>query len=34
MPIEYLDASKLKMSVNEDVAKQLGIEIPADLTAK
>jgi putative ABC transport system substrate-binding protein len=32
MPIEYLDASKLQTSVNEDVAKQLGIEIPADLT--
>jgi putative ABC transport system substrate-binding protein len=31
MPIEYLDAAKLKMSVNEEVAKQLGIEIPADL---
>lgn len=31
MPIEYLDASKLQTSVNEDVAKQLGIEIPADL---
>lgn len=34
MPIEYLDTSKLQMSVNEDVAKQLGIEIPADLTTK
>jgi len=33
MPIEYLDASKLQMTVNEDVAKQLGIEIPADLKA-
>lgn len=31
MAIEYLDASKLQMSINEDVAKQLGIEIPADL---
>lgn len=31
MPIEYLDASKLQVSINEDVAKQLGIEIPADL---
>jgi putative tryptophan/tyrosine transport system substrate-binding protein len=31
MPIEYLDASKLQMSINEEVAKQLGIEIPADL---
>ncbi|MFA9376289.1 MAG: ABC transporter substrate binding protein [Lachnotalea sp.] len=31
MPIEYLDASKLKVSVNEEVATQLGIEIPADL---
>lgn len=31
MPIEYLDASKLQVSVNEEVANQLGIEIPADL---
>lgn len=34
MPIQYLDASKLKVTVNEEVAKQLGIEIPADLTVK
>lgn len=32
MPIEYLEASKLQVTVNEEVAKQLGIEIPADLT--
>lgn len=32
MPIEYLDASKLQVTVNEEVAKQLEIEIPADLT--
>jgi putative tryptophan/tyrosine transport system substrate-binding protein len=34
MPIEYLDATKLQVSVNEEVAKQLGIEIPADLVTK
>jgi putative ABC transport system substrate-binding protein len=34
MPIEYLDASKLKVSVNEEVAKQLGIEIPVDLVTE
>lgn len=31
MPIEYQDTSKLKVTINEDVAKQLGIEIPADI---
>ncbi|WMJ89513.1 ABC transporter substrate-binding protein [Anaerocolumna sp. MB42-C2] len=32
MPIEYLSADQCKLSINEDVAAQLGIEIPSDLT--
>jgi putative ABC transport system substrate-binding protein len=31
MPIEYLSKEQCKLSINEDVAAQLGIEIPADL---
>ncbi|MGB8453436.1 MAG: ABC transporter substrate-binding protein [Anaerocolumna sp.] len=31
MPIGYLSADQCKLSINEDVAAQLGIEIPADL---
>lgn len=31
MPIEYLSGDQCKLSINEDVAAQLGIEIPADL---
>lgn len=31
MPIEYLSAEECKLSINEEVAAQLGIEIPADL---
>jgi len=32
MPIEYLSENKLY--INMDLAKQLGIEIPADLAEK
>ncbi len=31
MPIEYLKAEECTLSINEEVATQLGIEIPADL---
>ncbi len=32
MPIEYLSVEECELSINEEVAAQLGIEIPADLT--
>lgn len=31
MPIEYLSQDQCKLTINEEVAAQLGIEIPADL---
>ncbi len=31
MPIEYLSKDQCKLSINEEVAAQLGIEIPSDL---
>lgn len=31
MPIEYLSADQCTLTINEEVAAQLGIEIPADL---
>ena len=34
MPISFIDAKDCQYFVNEKVAKQLGIEIPADLNAK
>lgn len=32
MPIEYLSQDQCKLSINEEVAAQLGIEIPAELS--
>ncbi|BCJ93620.1 ABC transporter substrate-binding protein [Anaerocolumna cellulosilytica] len=34
MPIEYLSAEECTLTINEEVAKQLGIEIPEDLQQK
>ncbi|MFV0343398.1 MAG: ABC transporter substrate binding protein [Anaerocolumna sp.] len=31
MPIEYLSADQCELTINEEVAEQLGIEIPAEL---
>ena len=34
MPIEYLPADEYSLTINEEVAKQLGIEIPGELVSE
>lgn len=34
MPIEYIEEDKTTLSINQETAKQLGIEIPADLSVE